>query len=443
MFRSYSASANSAALLDGDSPPERFERANPGEAAGASARAGTLAPDRAAHLAGPLAKQPDWMPRMWQGCGFFTWLALLSRNRFAVHPRYWPIAAVVTVISFTNTLLGLLERAIFGGAVRATRIEAPPIFLIGHWRTGTTLLHELMACDERFACPTTYQCLSSGHFLLTERWLARWLGFLLPASRQMDNMKQSFDRPQEDEFALCMSGAGSPYSAIAFPNRTPRDESYLDLDDLSPARRRRWQKALYGFLQKLTYRHGKRLVLKSPPHTARIKTLREMFPDAIFIHIVRDPYVVFPSTLNLWRTLYRTHGLQVPTYDGIEERVLRTFVRMFEKLEAGRALLRPGQLYELSYEDLIRNPAGEIRKIYDHFQLGGFDDCLPRLKDHLASIGTYETNKYRLTQRERDLISRRWGDVIRRYGYGAAPLAEPCTPHGNPPAREDYTAASL
>ena len=121
----------------------------------------------------------------------------------------------------------------------------------------------------------------------------------------MDNMAAGFDRPQEDEFALCMLGEPSPYLTIAFPNRGPQYGDYLDLEGLSPRALASWKRTLYQFLQKITFRNPKRLILKSPPHTARLKVLRNLFPEAIFIHIVRDPFVVFPSTVNLWKSLYR------------------------------------------------------------------------------------------------------------------------------------------
>src|SRR5205085_219832 len=101
------------------------------------------------------AKKPEWAPRMWEGCDFFAWIKLLFRNRFAVHPRHWYIAIIITFVSFTNTLLRLLQDALLGRAIRAAKIKEPPIFILGHWRTGTTLLHELMICDERFGYPTT------------------------------------------------------------------------------------------------------------------------------------------------------------------------------------------------------------------------------------------------------------------------------------------------
>jgi len=369
--------------------------------------------------AAPPAKKPEWAPRMWEGCDFFAWLKLLFRNRFAVHPRYWYIAIIVTFVSFTNTLLKLVQDAIFGRAVRKVKLAGPPIFILGHWRTGTTLLHEFMIRDERFGYPTTFQCMEPNHFLLTETVFTTWLRFLVPSTRPMDNMKAGFDRPQEDEFAMCMFGVGSPYLTIAFPNRPPQCEEYLDLENVPPARLRRWKRALKQFLKRVTYKTGKRLVLKSPPHTARVKTLAQMFPGAIFIHIVRDPFVVYPSTVNLWRTLYQTHGLQKPTCAGLEEHVLATFSRMFERLEEGKKLVDAKHFYELRYEDLIKDPAGELRKIYEHFQLGGFDEYLPRLQEYLATIKGYETNKYQLSEEQRAIVAQRWDAVIKRYGYAA------------------------
>ncbi len=365
----------------------------------------------------PMAKKPEWAPRLWQGCTLYAWMRLLINNRFAVHWSRWYIAAIVTVMSVMHTLLGLVQTLIYGRALRRTQLKAPPIFILGHWRTGTTLMHELMIQDPRFGYPTTYECVDPTHFLLTERLLAKVLAPMMPKERPMDNVKVGLDRPQEDEFALCMMGQPSPYLTMAFPNHPPQDQEFLDLEAVSPAALTSWKKALMGFLVRITYKTDKRLVLKSPPHTARIKVLKEMFPGALFIHIVRDPHVVYASTLNLWRTLYTTQGLQIPRCEGLEEHVFATFSRMYAKLEEGKQSLAPEQFFELRYEDLVQDPASAIRCIYDHFGLGEWNEMQPRLEKYLASLRGYETNKYRLSPRELAEVDRRWGDVIRRYGY--------------------------
>src|SRR5262249_1762302 len=145
----------------------------------------------------------------------------------------------------------------------------------------------------------------------------------------------------------------SPYLTIAFPNHPPQYPEYLDLEGISPRALASWKRAYLRYLRTLTYRKAKRLVLKDPPHSCRIRVLHELFPEARFVHVVRDPFVVFPSTINPWKALYRTHGLQHPTYAGLEEYVFSTFNRLYDRLEEGRKLVPPSQIFELHYEDLV------------------------------------------------------------------------------------------
>jgi len=364
------------------------------------------------------AKPREWMPRMWEGCDFLAWMRLLYRNRFAVGLSYVYIAIIITIVSACHTVLRLVQEALYADAVRRTPVRESPLFILGHWRTGTTLLHELLILDPRHAFPTTYECLEPNHFLLTEDFLGRLLWFLMPSRRPMDNMAAGWDRPQEDEFALCMMGQPSPYQTIAFPNHPPQAQEALDLEGLSPMKRAAWKRAFLLLLRRLTLRHRKRLVLKSPTHTCRIRTLLELFPDARFIHIVRDPYVVFPSTVNLWKSLYETHGMQKPTFAGLEEHVFATFTHMYRKLEEGRKLVKASRFYEVRYEDLVADPIGEVQKLYEHLALGEFEEVRARLQEYLAKTEGYRTNKYELAQELRAEITRRWGEVIRRYGYG-------------------------
>jgi omega-hydroxy-beta-dihydromenaquinone-9 sulfotransferase len=363
-------------------------------------------------------KRPrEWMPRIWEGCDFFAWLRLLTKNHFAVGPRQIYIAVIITFVSGVHMILRLLQDALYGSEIRQTPIREAPIFILGHWRTGTTLLHELLILDERHTFPSTYACFVPNHFVLTESTLAPLLRFLLPSRRPMDNMAAGWDRPQEDEFALCMMGQPSPYLTIAFPNRPPQGQEALDLESMPPSARQSWKRTFLRLLRSITYRNPKRLVLKSPTHTFRIRSLLELFPEARFIHIVRDPHVVFPSTVNLWQTLYETHGLQTPTFAGLEEQVFATFLRMYRKLDETRSLVDPSRFHELRYEDLVRAPVEEMRKLYDHLGLGDFDLVRLKLESYFAAQREYRTNRYAQPLEVRAKIAARWGEVIRRYGY--------------------------
>jgi len=342
---------------------------------------------------------------------------MLARNRLDVHPRYWHIVLTHTFAAALNSFLGLLERSWYGRRVAETEITESPIFVLGHWRTGTTLLHELLSLDERHTYANNYHCLSPNHFLLTERLVARWLRVIMPKKRAMDNMAIGWDRPQEDEFALCNLGLPSPYATLAFPNHAPQYPEYLDLVGVKEEKLDHWKQTLVGFLKRLTLRERKRIVLKSPTHTARLDVLVDLFPRAKFVHIVRDPYVVFPSTVHLWKTLYSTQGLQVPTFKGLDEFVLETFSRMDQRLQATRHLVDPASFFELRYEDLISNPVEQMQRLYEQLDLDGFEHVHPAIENYFHDTRDYQTNRYQLAPEIEREISSRWRDHIERHGY--------------------------
>lgn len=370
-----------------------------------------------------MGKSKDqWAPRLWEGMDTAGWLRLLARNRFAVGFPYWYIAGIVTWVSAVNTMLRWVQHGLHGRRVADTPVPLHPVFVVGHWRTGTTLLHELLILDQQFGYPDTFACFEPNHPLVSEHFFKGYMRWLMPDRRPMDNMAAGWDRPQEDEFALCLLGQPSPYADIAFPNRPSVYPGSLDLSGLTTSQLRGWKRAFRRFVQTQTYRDPRRLVLKSPPHTARIRTLLEVFPDARFVHIVRDPYTVFPSTVNLWKSLGKKHGLQTPRDEGlVREKVFREFRVIYDRLEEAKPLIPAGRFYELRYEDLVRDVVGEMRKVYAGVGLDGFEAARPALEEYVRRTKGYETNKYRLPDADRDEVSRCWGDVIGRYGYGERP----------------------
>lgn len=363
-------------------------------------------------------KDKPWIPRFWDGMNVTAWHRLLFRNRFKVTPRRVPMAILISGLSFFNSSLWALQTLALGRRIAKTKIEQDPIFIVGHWRSGTTLLHEYLVLDPRHTFADTYACFAPNHHLISRRLLAPMLSVLLPDRRPVDNMPAGWDRPQEDEFALCNMGIPSPYLTCAYPNRPMQDPEYLDLQGVPKKDLARWKEGLLWFLKTLTLRNPKRIVLKSPPHTCRIKTLLEIFPQARFVHIYRDPYVVFPSTVNLWKRLYEDQGLQIPTGKGLEENIFETFNRMYQAFERDRALVDPSRFSEVSYEQLTSDPVGEVRRIYEELSLGEFDKLQPILEQYVAGHANYQRNRWQLTPELRAEIGRRWAEFIQKYGYG-------------------------
>jgi hypothetical protein len=143
-----------------------------------------------------------------------------------------------------------------------------------------------------------------------------------------------------------------------------------------------------------------------------------MFPDARFIHVVRNPYVVFPSTVRLWKSLYTLNSYQEPSCADLEEQVLATFSRMHQRLEATRGLIAPARFCEVRYEDLVARPQAVMEQVYERLELGGFAEVAPAVAQYFRDRADYQTNRFELTPDERGRISRRWRAYIEKYGYG-------------------------
>jgi omega-hydroxy-beta-dihydromenaquinone-9 sulfotransferase len=362
-------------------------------------------------------KDRPWIPRFWDGMVASVWFRIVLRNRLAVHPRRIAMLLIISVISVINSALAAIQWVFYSWRIRRTKIEEDPIFIIGHWRSGTTLLHEYLVLDPRHTYPSTYQCFAPSHFLLTGKVLPALLKFLLPDRRPMDNMPAGWNHPQEDEFALCNLGAPSPYLGLIFPNRPPVFTEYLDFEGVPRPAIERWKRKFLWFLKCLTLWRPKRIVLKSPPHTARIKALLELFPKARFVHIVRDPYVVFPSTKNLWKRLSRDQGLQVPNGNGMDEYVFTTFNRMYDVFHRDQKLIDPSRYCEVRYEELVADPVGQMRTVYERLGLGGFEGVRPALEQYVAGQKGYQTNRYEIAPEIKAEIARRWRGFFQRYGY--------------------------
>jgi len=382
---------------------------------------------------------PFFAFRIWYGMTVSAWLGVLIRNRFAASPARYAFAAFGFITSMINSSLNVIQTLIFGRRVRKCVLDAPPIFIIGHWRTGTTFLHELLTLDERFTAPSTIECFAPAQ-CLAFGWLLRRFSFCLPANRPMDNVLVGWDHPQEDEFALMNLGLGSPYEAMIFPNNRKARHPYLNMSGLAPQQIAAWKAGFLSFLQQVNLRskreqkrqkRARRIVLKSPTHTARLHILREMFPEAKFIHIVRDPYALFSSTLRLWRVLFETQGCQKPEFESkaedvpdIEEYVFENMNLLYRNFFREVADIPAESFCEVRYEDLVRSPAAEMSRIYRQLRLGSFEQLRPKLEAHLGEVDGYKTNRHCISDHQRVEVSRRWGWYMDRFGYRAPVRAQ-------------------
>lgn len=367
----------------------------------------------------PVNSYPSYSPRFWHGMRAGLWWKLLARNGFRVAPGRLYIALGVSIFTPFNDLLAAIQAVFYRRKIAEAEITEDPIFILGHWRSGTTLLHELMVVDDRFASPSTYQCFAASHFLVSEWMMTRFGNFLIPNKRPMDEMEAGWNLPQEDEFALMNLGAPTPYLRIAFPHSPPPAIEFLDMKDVEPAALQSWRDKLAWFVRALTVRHpGKRLIMKSPPHTGRIAELLKLYPRAKFIHLTRDPRKLFYSTVRLWHSLDEVQALQMPQPTSeLHEYVWNCFARMYAAFEEQRHLIPAGQLIEMRYEDLVAEPFESIRSVYEQLQLGDFEAAKANLQKRLANHKSYRTNSHPIDAETEQQILSRWRGYAEQYGY--------------------------
>lgn len=374
-----------------------------------------------AHMSPVQAFVGRWLISNLMGLTVSGWSNLLVRNRFAIDPRYWSRGLVISLLSLFNSGAHLVERIQYGPAIAAAKPVAP-IFILGHWRSGTTLLHNLMALDPRLAAPNLFETMFPDGFMVTERWQAPLWARFVPSTRLIDNMPLGTDLPQEDELALSILTGYSPYLGHSFPRRWEHYMRYLDFRDATPQEKRSWQRGLLAFMRKLTvHRGGRTLVMKSPPHTARIPLLLELFPDARFVHIHRHPYRVYQSSLHMLTQGLPLSKMQNGDLPAPEDFVIERYRRLHDAYFRDRALIPAGRLVDVAFDDLAGDPTATLTRIYDTLGLGSIEPLRGALAKEEARLATYRQNRYRpLPQATRHRIAREWQRAFDAWGYSTA-----------------------
>lgn len=172
------------------------------------------------------------------------------------------------------------------------------------------------------------------------------------------------------------------------------------------------------FLKKLTMKYNRPLILKSPQHTCRIRLLLELFPDARFVHIHRNPYPVFQSSQHTYRTVIELHRVQRNRTDDLDEWILRQYRIMYDAFFEERTLIPPGRYHEMCFEELEADPIGQMRNMYKALDLPDFAQVESTLQRYMDSIAGYKKNEFHaLPDAQRQRVAERWRPSFDEWGY--------------------------
>ncbi len=340
------------------------------------------------------------------GYNFPLLMKLLHRH--GVDRGYLGRALVISLISLIGVPFRIYEKLAFDNRADRVRLEEPPVFILGHWRSGTTFLHNLLCEDPDAAFVTTYQSVFPDQTLAAgSRFIFRnIMKMLIPINRKGDNVKLGTDYPQEEEFALAARHPASFYFFWYFPELImPYYDKFLTFEHSKANARDDFMADYRRVIGKAMIHSGKtRFLSKNPVNTGRIPMLLEMFPDARFIYIHRNPVEVILSTRNFFEKMTPGLTLHKVDYQEVNKDIYTLYDRLMKRYLDTRAMVPAGNLVEIGYDDLIADPLKKIGDIYEAFGWKGWDVAKPGITSYAESRKGYERNKYSIPQHLLDEI---------------------------------------
>ena len=305
------------------------------------------------------------------------------------------------------------------------RIEAidfkdnAPVFVIGHWRSGTTHLHYLLSKDIQFSYLEAFQAFFFRVALVSKKTMKPLLNRLMPRTRPQDNVAINAGAPTEEEHPLTNLTHRSSMHSFFFP----KNQNYFiryHLFDTSEKSIAKWKKSYRRMLQEIAFYNGtdKRLLLKNPHNTARIKILKDMFPNAKFIFIHRNPFEVYQSTEHLYKKTIRSQFLQKFSEKEISECIIKCYELLMKQYLELKINIPKDQLTEISFNELSVSPLSTLERIYLELNIDGFENTKPKFESYIQDQKNYRKNKFiELPDALKNKLKDRWGFAFKAWNY--------------------------
>ena len=319
----------------------------------------------------------------------------------AAGPRFTPKGvgrfAFAVFTALGRLPFDLIERATVALAVPPIEDMPPPLFVVGHWRSGTTHVYNVLSRSKALGSVPPLAVGLPWNFLGLGSFLRRRLEECLPEDRVIDDLPVHPDSPQEDELALANMQTLSFYHGIYFPGRIGAEfERGLFLDGCSEAERRRFLDRTGHFMRKLhRLNRGLPLLVKNPAHSARLEDLLDLFPNAKVLHVRRNPFVVVESTRRMLKTLLDTFALERTDAVDLDALILATYPRLLAEIERQTAVLPPGRFHDLAFEAFEADPMREIGRLHEALDLPGFAANQAAFAGYLRSVVDYKKRHHR------------------------------------------------
>jgi len=352
------------------------------------------------------------------GTSFINWIKILIENKFQIDWQFLPKALYVTMMILITIPFRISERRKFDKKLDNLKI-APLLFIVGHWRSGTTFLHYLMGQDRNLAHVSTFETMTPGVFLGSEKMFKKIVKNHLPEKRPMDDLEMEADLPYEEEYAIANLSPHSFYHGWYFPKRIDQYfKKFVTFENAEIYTIKKWKHIYCYFLKKITYKNnGKRIMLKSLVNTGKIKLLLDMFPDAKFIHIYRNPYKVYLSTWKLYRKILPLFSFQHIKIEQFDKLILKFYKEIYTKYFNEKKLIPKENLIEIKYENFVKEPLKTLESVYKKLELEGFEEAKPFFKKYVEKHKNYKPDTYKLDKKIKEKIFKEWEFAFKEFAY--------------------------
>ena len=298
-------------------------------------------------------------------------------------------------------------------------MENDPLFILGHWRSGTTFVHNIFAQDKHFGYTTTYQTVFPHYVMALQGFFKPTMGWLMPDKRPTDNMELAPDLPQEEEFAINTSCPFNYYNFWFFPEKMNEYcDRYLTFKAITPKEEQAFKDNFEKLVKiSLWNTNGTQYLSKNPPHTGRLKTMSELFPNARYIFLMRNPYTVFESTRSFYTNTIKPLELHSIPLEQMEQNILRNYMELYRAYKEQKKYVPEGNIYEVKFEDIEQDALGITEKIYHDLNIPGWEEARPAIEKYIGGKKGYKKNKYNYDPRTVELVNQHWGEVLDEWGY--------------------------
>jgi len=345
-------------------------------------------------------------------------LRVLWDNKFRIHPKYWLRFLYAMTLATIIAPMVFIQKLRFHKKIKKTEIKEDPIFIIGHYRTGTTYLMTLMAYDKTKGYVSNIEGYATTMYLGFPRFTNWIMEKSLPDVRPMDNVIMGVEEPTEEEYCIGTNTRYGYYTGFIFPRNFDLYSSFLAFEGM-PKHMAKWMKKYYYLVQMLTFGHkGKQLFLKNPTSSYRIPQILEMFPNAKFIHTYRNPYEVYKSTVKFFDGVFAIYTLQTWDKEKMKQDILKNYKSLYEYQDKDLHLIPEDRIIHVKYEDFIQTPKEHMERIYKHLKIDGWEEYKEDMNQYAESQKRdYVPNIHNIDDEAINNVNEHWDKYRKKYGY--------------------------